>query len=74
MNLSRKIVQISTTHQSNSDSEYFSIVALCDDGTLWISMSGETSTVPIKPYGWRLIANVPQEIELDDSFFKQLGY
>jgi len=72
----RKIVQISINHQSNTDHEYFSVLALCDDGTLWNSICSKRDdiTLPIRPDDWGLVANVPQEIYFSDSFIKQLGY
>ena len=81
--MKRKIVQISTNHQSGRDEE-LSIFALCNDGTLWYTICGtEFGNVPAKnPDEWRLVANVPQDlIEQDDyirngtvQWFSKQGY
>ena len=59
--MTRKIVQISTNHQSGQDEE-LSVFALCDDGTLWYTIGGtEHGNVPAqKQNDWYLAANVPQ--------------
>ena len=80
----RKIVQISTNHQSGSDEE-LSVFALCDDGTLWYTISGrDFGNVPAKISDeWVLVANVPQlkrfdedqdEPTMGDKFFKKFNY
>jgi hypothetical protein len=74
----RKIVQISTSHQSGHQ-ECLSVFALCDDGTLWWTSEyqhGDSVGLPAqKPDDWYLVANVPQDfIEDDDELFTQNGY
>jgi hypothetical protein len=75
--MTRKIVQISTNHQSGQDEE-LSVFALCDDGTLWYTISGrDFGNVPAKnPDEWYLAANVPQDpIDNDDYiWFSKKGY
>ncbi|MFZ8903827.1 MAG: hypothetical protein ACO20I_07815 [bacterium] len=73
----RKIVQISTNHQSGRQ-ECLSVFALCDDGTLWWTSEyqhGDSVGLPAqKPDDWYLVANVPQDsIEVDDLISQQ-GY
>lgn len=73
----RKIVQISTSHQSGHQ-ECLSVFALCDDGTLWWTSEyqhGDSVGLPAqKPDDWYLVANVPQDsIEVDDLVSQQ-GY
>jgi hypothetical protein len=73
----RKIVQISTSHQSGHQ-ECLSVFALCDDGTLWWTSEyqhGDSVGLPAqKPDDWYLVANVPQDsIEVDDLISQQ-GY
>jgi len=61
--MTRKIVQISTNHQSDQDEE-LSVFALCDDGTLWYTICGTGhGNVPAqKQDDWGLVANVPQDL------------
>ena len=42
--MSRKIIQIQTTEKDE-------VIALCDDGTLWVS----------KDMGWIKVPSIPQE-------------
>ncbi|MFZ9069030.1 MAG: hypothetical protein ACO23R_16790 [bacterium] len=73
----RKIVQISTNHQSGSDEE-LSVFALCDDGTLWFTICGrDFGNVPAKiSDDWNIVANVPQDSIEDNDYiwFSQQGY
>ena len=72
----RKIVQISTSHQSGYEEEV-SIFALCNDGTLWYTICGtdHVNIGALQPDSWTLVANVPQDfIEDDDELFSQNGY
>jgi hypothetical protein len=73
----RKIVQISTNHQSGSDEE-LSVFALCDDGTLWYTICGrEFGNVPAKiSDDWNIVANVPQDSIEDNDYiwFSKKGY
>jgi hypothetical protein len=77
--MTRKIVQISTNHQSAQDEE-LSVFALCDDGTLWWTseyVHGDSVGLPAqKPDDWYLVANVPQDPieELDDRCGSKQGY
>jgi len=75
----RKIVQISTNHQSGHQ-ECLSVFALCDDGTLWWTSEyqhGDSVGLPAqKPDDWYLVANVPQDHSKNDEYrpFSKLGY
>jgi len=71
----RKIVQISTNHQSGRNEE-LTIFALCSDGTLWYTISGtEFGDVPgQKQDDWSLAANVPQDNIDKDRIFTKQGY
>jgi hypothetical protein len=72
----RKIVQISTNHQSGEDEEVL-IFALCDDGTLWYTISRRNLFSPAKiPDHWLIVANVPQHSIEDNEFirFSKKGY
>tara|TARA_R100000655_G_scaffold80270_1_gene119684 strand:+ start:1667 stop:1894 length:228 start_codon:yes stop_codon:yes gene_type:complete len=73
----RKIVQISTNHQSGSDEE-LSVFALCDDGTVWFTISGTGfgNRPANNPDEWRLVANVPQDLidHVDSIWFSKKGY
>lgn len=71
----RKIVQISTNHQSGRDEE-LSVFALCDDGTLWYTISGTDcgNLPPLRPRSWSLVANVPQDSIEDNDLFSQKGF
>jgi hypothetical protein len=77
--MTRKIVQISTNHQSGHQ-ECLSVFALCDDGTLWWTseyVHGDSVGLPAqKPDDWYLVANVPQDPieELDDRIGSKQGY
>ena len=75
--MTRKIVQISTNHQSDQDEE-LSVFALCDDGTLWYTICGtEHGNVPAqKQNDWYLAANVPQDPIKNDDYiwFSKKGY
>jgi len=73
----RKIVQISTSHQSGHQ-ECLSVFALCDDGTLWWTSEyqhGDSVGLPAqKPDDWYLVANVPQDFIEADKVFSDNGY
>jgi len=73
----RKIVQISTNHQSGHQ-ECLSVFALCNDGTLWWTSEyqhGDSVGLPAqKPDDWYLVANVPQDSIEDDDLISQQGY
>jgi hypothetical protein len=73
----RKIVQISTNHQSGSDEE-LSVFALCDDGTLWYTICGrDVGNVPAMiSDDWNIVANVPQDSIEDNDYiwFSKKGY
>ena len=73
----RKIVQISTSHQSGHQ-ECLSVFALCDDGTLWWTSEyqhGDSVGLPAqKPDDWYLVANVPQDFIEADKVFSHNGY
>ena len=75
--MTRKIVQISTNHQSGQDEE-LSVFALCGDGTLWYTICGtEHGNVPAqKQDDWSLVANVPQDPSENDDYiwFSKKGY
>lgn len=71
----RKIIQISTNHQSGSDEE-LSVLALCDDGTLWYTIAERYSSFsPAKiSDDWNIVANVPQDSIEDNDLFSKKGY
>ena len=70
----RKIVQISTNHQSGRNEE-LSVFALCDDGTLWLTITGRHwGTRVFSSDDWVLVANVPQDSIEVDNLFSQNGY
>ena len=71
----RKIVQISTSHQSGEDEEVL-IFALCDDGTLWytICWTHRFKIGALLPDDWTLVANVPQDSIEANDLFSDNGY
>ena len=73
--MTRKIVQISTNHQSGSD-EKLSVFALCDDGTLWYTICGrDFGDPPAQNQGdWVLAANVPQFEMTEKRLYFIKGY
>ena len=77
--MTRKIVQISTNHQSGHQ-EGLSVFALCDDGTLWWTseyVHDDSVGLPAqKPDDWYLVANVPQDPIGNDDYiwFSKAGY
>ncbi len=54
----RKIIQI-TTDTDATDSAFWGITALCDDGTVW--------QLPEYESGWNRVPDIPQGIETDNE-------
>ena len=55
----RKIIQIATSNAMNKTNKIETIIALCDDGTLW-QRSVEIDDVRVYGGDWFQIKNVPQ--------------
>lgn len=59
MKQGRKIIQIATSNAMSSNDKIETIIALCNDGTLW-QRSVEIDDVRVYGGDWFQIENVPQ--------------
>lgn len=59
MKQQRKIIQIATSNAMSSNDKIETIIALCNDGTLW-QRSVEIDDVRVYGGDWFQIENVPQ--------------